>query len=333
MKILLIGDFSKDYDEGLKNIAKYFYKYLSGKHEVATLNIKKLISINSLSDLKLQEPDIIHYFTVPTLNSLILLKVLSLRWRNSKIIISALHPQISNVLKLGFFRSIISRLFKPNVILYQAHKVIFQDISDQAFYMPNGVDVHRFRPSDNNDKMRLRVKYSIEKDKFIILHVGHLTKQRNLELLKLIQRSNDRYRVLIIGGTYLSRDDKIVSNLNNNGCKVIIGYQENIEEFYRLSDCYVFPVKWGNTISMPLSVLEAMSCNLPVVMFKYDTFSSFLEGGGVFFADNEQHFIENIKEIECYVRNNNIITNREKVIEYSWENIIRKVENIYDHML
>jgi len=318
MRILLIGDFSDDYDEGFKNIAKYFHKYLSEKHEVSTLNIKKLVSISSLSKLRLQEPDIIHYFTVPTLNSLILLKVLSLRWRNSKIIISALHPRISNVFKFELFRSIISRFFKPIVILYQAHKDIFQGMSYKTFYMPNGVDVNRFIPSDNNDKMRLREKYSIEKDKFIILHVGHLTKQRNLELLNPIQRSSDRYRVLIIGGTYLSRGDKIVSNLKNNGCEIIVGYQENIEEFYRLSDCYVFPVKWGDTISMPLSVLEAMSCNLPVLMFRFDTFSSFPEEGGLFFADNEQQFIDSIQEIEYYVRNNYVVTNREKVIEYSW---------------
>ena len=40
----------------------------------------------------------------------------------------------------------------------------------------------------------------------------------------------------------------------------------DIASYYRAADCYVFPVLSGEgAIALPLSVLEAMACNLPVV--------------------------------------------------------------------
>lgn len=52
MEIMLIGDFSENFDEGMKNIAKYVYKYLSKKHNVKSLNVKHLISRQTLENLK-----------------------------------------------------------------------------------------------------------------------------------------------------------------------------------------------------------------------------------------------------------------------------------------
>ena len=34
LRILLVGDFSENYDEGLKNIAKYFYEHLRQRNDV-----------------------------------------------------------------------------------------------------------------------------------------------------------------------------------------------------------------------------------------------------------------------------------------------------------
>ena len=47
-------------------------------------------------------------------------------------------------------------------------------------------------------------------------------------------------------------------------------YITHLEEIYALSDCYVFPTTDRRyCVEMPLSVLEAMSCNLPMLTTRF----------------------------------------------------------------
>ena len=66
--------------------------------------------------------------------------------------------------------------------------------------------------------------------------------------------------------------------------------QFNIEEVYALSDCYVFPtppMNKINSIEIPLSVLEAMACNLSVITTKFGALPKvFEEGDGLIFVDD-----------------------------------------------
>ena len=59
------------------------------------------------------------------------------------------------------------------------------------------------------------------------------------------------------------------------GRLVYRGYVERIEELYALSDCYVFPLAPGQSLFMPLSVLDAMAANLPILTTPYEGFVRF----------------------------------------------------------
>ncbi len=326
MKILLIGDFSNNYDEGLKNIAKNFFKYLSMDHEVKTLNIKS-ISLKTL--LKLDKDfDVIHYFTSPTLSSFILLKLLSFKSSSSKKIISALHPDFSTVIKNNILRKIFGVFLKSDILLYQVNKDIFKDFGDKIVFLPNAVEINKFKPVENKEKIKLREKYGLATDKFTILHVGHISKRRNLEVLSKIPEIDDNYQVVIVSGEYLGVDSKILENLNKSGCRVFIQYYPNIEEIYALSDCYVFPVLWGDTINLPLTVLEAMSSNLPVVAMDYPTFASFNQEG-LYLVKDAHEVPSKIKELKHDLDNGLKVRNRENVLDYSWKEVVQKLLNIY----
>ena len=68
---------------------------------------------------------------------------------------------------------------------------------------------------------------------------------------------------------------------------IIDRFVENIEEVYQLSDVYIFPVKEEmNAIDIPLSVLEAASCNLQIVTTDYGELKVFKGEDGFFYTND-----------------------------------------------
>lgn len=330
MKICLIGDYSSNLDEGLKNIAHYTAHELSKKHNIITLNIKKPFNSDFFKNIIRFKPDVIHYFTGPTLSSFILLKMLGLRWNKSRRVISALHPKsfmaISGDRKFTNFANFL----KPDIVLVQEpmSKQLFESIGYKTKLIFNGVDTSKFNPVDDDKKIALRKKYGIEQNKFVLLHVGHLSKVRNLQMFESLQR--DDQQVVIVGSTYLGEDNELYKSLIAKGCIIFKGYCKNVNELYALADCYIFPVDKGNSIFMPLSVLEAMSCNLPVISTKFEgLISAFSVGGGLIFEDDMNFYPTIISDIKGEVSE---ITSREKVSKYSWENIAQELVECYSSL-
>jgi glycosyltransferase involved in cell wall biosynthesis len=70
---------------------------------------------------------------------------------------------------------------------------------------------------------------------------------------------------------------------------VIDTYVPNIEDIYRLSDLYLFLAESDTAaIELPLSVLEAMACNLPVVCRPFGGLRDFFAAGhGLFYWDGQ----------------------------------------------
>jgi glycosyltransferase involved in cell wall biosynthesis len=324
MKICLIGHFSGHPDEGVKNLAFNLYKELSKSHEVMKIDIRKILKY--WKDFKKFDPEIIHFIVGPsTVLSFVISKVLSLYCKNAKVIMSA--PQLGYL----HFKKLIS-ILKPDLMLIQSweSEKLFTDLGCKTRFLPNGVDIEKFIPVQREAKYRLREKYGIEQDKFVILHVGHIRKNRGiLSLKKLVENDN---QVLIVGSTATSIEKEVYQNLKESGCLIIVNRFKNIEEIYALSDCYIFPtIDKFSCIETPMSILEAMSCNLPVITTKFGALPRiFEEGEGLIFVEKEEDFFEVIGKI----KNNDMgIKTRGKIFPYSWENIARRLEGIYNELL
>lgn len=136
----------------------------------------------------------------------------------------------------------------------------------KAFFRLNvGVDTEKFSPVCPEEKARLKKKYGLDPTAVTVVHVGHASVGRGLSdfLLDGMERFQ---RLVVISGMF--DDPQLIRRLRDGGVKVLSGYIENIEEIYRLSDAYFFTVRDGDyVISSPLSVLEALSCGVPVVAY------------------------------------------------------------------
>ena len=220
-------------------------------------------------------------------------------------------------------------LYKPDLVLTQAFESdkMFKTMGCNIKTLNNGVDTNRFISCDSKTKLKLREKYEIDEKKFVILHVGHLIKARNLLILKDLQ--NQENQVIIVASKHRKWNYKILNELKQSGVIILEGYFKNLEEIYGLSDCYVFPVKVGFSLFTPLTFLEAMSCNLLVISKRFEGLTRFFnEGNGLVFFDDEKDLNKKFKDF----KNQKPLT-RDMVLSYSWEKVGKELEKIYADVL
>jgi len=255
-------------------------------------------------------------------------KLLRYIFKKPKIVISALQPPLNTPL----VKPLIS-LLRPDLVLSLSEETerIFAQSGCKTSFLDCGVDIKKFSPCSQKRKLVLREKYGIDKYKFIILHVGTIVMERNLlGLVNLQKLSNNQ--VLIVTNTTFDPDQDVYARLQNGGCIILREYIKNIEEVYQLADCYIFPtLNPSNCIELPLSILEAMACNLPVITTRFGAIPRvFTNGDGLFFVDT----MDDIQLILNELKNHTIIINtREKVIDFTWEKAARNLEKIYIGLL
>ncbi|HEX3048163.1 MAG TPA: glycosyltransferase [Bacillota bacterium] len=134
----------------------------------------------------------------------------------------------------------------------------------------SGVDRGRFRAVEDPEQIRrLRQKYGIPPAQKIILHVGHLKNDRNLMTLTGVQRSLPGIQTVIVASTSTQPEREVAEELEKAGVMIIRDYVPRIEEIYQLADLYFFPVvSRYDSIEIPLSLIEALSCGIPALVFQ-----------------------------------------------------------------
>lgn len=339
MRICLVGNyFGTTVDEGQRNVTFYLSKELSKQHQVLLLNLTDILFPGFWRSIRQFDPQIIHYVPGPSLKSFLVTKAMTLCCRHAKTVMSALLPNLPHLTK-----KIVS-LLRPDLMLTQSQRTeqALADLGFKVKFLPNGVDTEKFAPVNKEVKQQLREKYGLDKAKFIVLHVGSLRQGRNVKALTALQRDNvqvfiigRRHRAIEIfvhGKTSLAVEKGVYQALKQKGCIVKTEYLENIEEIYALSDCYIFPtVNPREGIELPLSVMEAMACNLPVISTRFGALPRLFESGdGFFFADKEEEFVHLLDK----AKNNSMeVKTREKVLPYSWANIAQQLEEIYREVI
>lgn len=137
----------------------------------------------------------------------------------------------------------------------------------------NGVDVDLFKLSE--DKVYLKNKYNLPLDKKLILFVVNNFRDKNkggdffLKLAELLK--NEPIVFEVVGRSNFSSKNNIIK----------FGYISNkvsLAEIYSLSDLYCFLS--SVEVTVPLTVLGAMSCGLPIFGFDNKVLNNLVYGNG-----------------------------------------------------
>ncbi|HBE43617.1 MAG TPA: hypothetical protein DDW27_20960 [Bacteroidales bacterium] len=186
----------------------------------------------------------------------------------------------------------------------------------------SGTDTDQFKPAGKDSRLQLREKYGFGGNERIALHVGHIRLTRNLGILKAL--ADDGYTVIIIGSTSTQADKSFCDELTRHGIIVRKEYIARIEEMYQLSDLYVFPVLNDHAaIEFPLSVLEAMSCNLPVITTPYGSLPEYFSetsSGFAYFNDQNELILKSREVLNVKCNNRDLILQH-----FSWNNVMEEL--------
>ena len=184
----------------------------------------------------------------------------------------------------------------------------------QADILPIGIDVERYRPPE--DKRRLREKYGIEAERRVLLHVGHIRESRNIEWMLEIATALPEIQIILVGSTSTKRDDALSRRLEQARILVFKDYLASIEEVYQLADVYCFPVILADAaMETPLSILEAMATNLPIVTTAFGRLpEQFSEDDYFRYIASPRDIVESLAD--GFGENCN---NREKIKPYTWK--------------
>lgn len=316
------------YDEGMKKFSHKIYQQV--KSQMGIHAIKDILWLPAASNTILTVPRILLRYLLNRPDVVIYIPKQSLTFF-SLIKAYILHLFIGDHLRtVGLQKRIISgwkaRLIqKLNIgkvfALSHSMRKDLEHLNIDTDVIYTGIETETFAPV--NDKTALREKYNIPHDKTVVLHVGHIKSSRNLELMIDINNKFENCQSVIVGSTATQQEQETHKKCTDANVIVISRTINEIHEIYALADIYCFPVKVDNgAMETPLSVLEAMSTNLPVITTRFGQLTELFE------EDNNFRFIDDINNIDQILINSmttSTCSNRDKVSEFTWQATTQKI--------
>ncbi|MBO0958858.1 glycosyltransferase family 4 protein [Neobacillus sp. MM2021_6] len=130
-----------------------------------------------------------------------------------------------------------------------------------------GVNTEVFRPVAVNEKNRLREVQGYKSDDFLMVYAAEFNKNKNHRLLiESIARLKEEYpnaRLLLAGeGPLLQECLNLAHSLDVEQKVDFLGYRNDVEVLLKMSD---IAVASSLREGLPVNIMEAMSCGLPVI--------------------------------------------------------------------
>lgn len=188
-------------------------------------------------------------------------------------------------------------------------------------YIPGvGLDTEKIR-NTVVDKKKKREELGLTEDNIVLLSVGELSKRKNhiIPIKALAQIKDNKNIFYLIAGVgplenYLKEECKKLEIENQ---VKFLGFRKDIYELCKISDIYVFP---SLQEGLPVALMEALCCNLPIIC-------SNIRGNNDLVEDGKNGFLvkNNVKE---YANKINFILENKfyKKIKMDNNEILKKID-------
>ncbi len=132
--------------------------------------------------------------------------------------------------------------------------------------VPSGIDVEMYARDKRAVRDRIRHEYGIAAEETVILSIGRLAREKNIdELLRYLQRSERRHRMLIVGdGPYRQNLEQLAEELGIRDQLIFTGMvpPEQTADYYAAGDIFVSA---SRSETQGLTYMEAMASGLPLL--------------------------------------------------------------------
>ena len=193
---------------------------------------------------------------------------------------------------------------------------------------PGGADTERFRPERGTREMRVRLSEG-HPDRPLLLYVGRLSPEKDLERLKPILEALPEARLALVGdGPHHKAVDQHFAGMRVHLAGFLRG--DELAAAFASADVFVMP---SRTETLGLVVLEAMSSGLPVVGARAGGIPELIEDGASgFLFDREDEAIEAIENLlgSQELRSNIGASARRHATEHGWGEATRQLVRHYE---
>jgi glycosyltransferase involved in cell wall biosynthesis len=130
--------------------------------------------------------------------------------------------------------------------------------------IPNGVDLERFRPADDEERSAERARLGLPRDRAVAVFIGHEFERKGLPAAIAALRLAPDVLLLVVGGTpdQIRHATAEAGQLGVSDRVRFVGPQPDPVPYLRAADVFVLPSAYE---SYGLVVMEALACGLPVI--------------------------------------------------------------------
>ena len=213
---------------------------------------------------------------------------------------------------------------------------------EKIITIPNGIDEDEYKA--HCSKVACRVRLGLPTDEKVVLFVGNFVKYKGIDVLLRcmpeVAKIVPKVRLVMVGSGNIKQDlEKLARFLRIDKHVTFTGFVSENRKilYYRSSDVFVLPSTMGPEC-FPTVILEAMACGLPIVASNISGIPELVrhcENGFLIPPRNVGALSTSLIDL---LTNEDLPTKMAKnsirmVKRYSWENIVRKTEEVYRQVL
>jgi len=313
--------------------------------KILSLNVRfkynPFIFFRLISILKKEKPQILHAH----LFHAIFLGRITGRICNVPIIISSIHSKYIG----GFLRNRLLQITDGlddvvTIVSQRAAETIIKlkiVSANKLLVIHNGIDLNKFILQSKETKDKVKKELNVKEDTKILISVGRLCEAKGypylIEAIKTLKENMD-IKLLILGeGEDKRKLETQIRGFNLEKNIFLLGRKENVSNYLNASDIFILASLWEG---LPIALLEAMACGLPVVATNVGGIPEVIKDGLSGFLVDSKNSIMLAEKIE-YLLNLNIESRKEmgtegrKIVEekFSLEKMTENYENLYEELL
>lgn len=178
-------------------------------------------------------------------------------------------------------------------------------IEKSIYNIPSGINMEQYETNKSEERKKLRASLNIKEDECVLLYVGRLAKEKNVdELLGFLAKTDPKQKMLLVGdGPYRSELEKTADALGIRDRLIFTGMvsQEQVPDYYAVGDVFISA---SNSETQGLTYMEAMASALPLLCRADDCLNDVIVNGTnglLYHTENEfMHQLEHLKKDFLY---------------------------------
>ena len=184
------------------------------------------------------------------------------------------------------------------------------------------------------DKLKKVKPVSLMEGKKYILFVGNRYGYKNFTwFIRSVSKwlTENKFSLLCLGGNPFNEDElQLIDDLHiSNRVSQYNFKDEELSHFYNHAFAFIFPSMYEG---FGIPILEAMSCNCPVILPETSSFPEVAGSAGIYFQLNKPATLTDALDkllIDDNYRVNTILAGQKQASMFSWEKTMEQVSEVY----